>query len=131
MASPPFTGTIEFVLSMRAFDERTARKARVTYAYTPLWPYFHIPSRTEKIDNSRLDLGLTLLAVPRAGRSRNGPPPAGESYWIPIGQLLTVGVLRPKVFEQLRARIDVEAQQTDRRNRISAGLSVPPEPDYL
>lgn len=29
MTAPPFTGTIDFVLSIRAFDERTARKARV------------------------------------------------------------------------------------------------------
>jgi len=128
MTSQPFTGTIEFVLSIRAFDERTAR---VAYGYTPHWPYFDIPSRTEKIDNQRLDLGLTLLAVLRPGRSRTGPPPAGEPYWVSVDQLLTVGVLRPKVFEHLRARIDIEAQQVDRRNRISAGLSVPPAPDYL
>lgn len=131
MTAPPFIGTIEFVLSIRAFDESTARKARVTFAYTPNWPYFHVPSRTEKMDNQGLEAGLTLLAIPRAGRRRAGPPTAGEPYWLPVGQLLTVGVLRPKVLEQLRARIDTEAKQADRRNRISAGLSVPPAAEYL
>lgn len=130
MTAPPFTGTIEFVLSIRAFDERTARKARVAYAYTPHWTYFHVPSRTEKTDDQRLDLGLALLAVPRAGRSGIGPH-ADKPYWVPVGQLLTVGVLRPKVFELLRTRIDIEAQEVDRRNRISAGLTVPPAAEYL
>ncbi|MGQ3297358.1 hypothetical protein [Reyranella sp.] len=131
MASPPFIGTIEFVLSIRAFDERTARKARVGYAYTPHWTYFHVLSRTEKTDDQRLDLGLALLALPRAGRSRIGLPPAGKAYWLPVSQLLTVGVLRPKVFELLRTRIDIEAQEVDRCNRISAGLTVPPATEYL
>jgi hypothetical protein len=131
MASPPFTGTIEFVLSIRAFDERTARKARVGYAYTPHWTYFHILSRSEKTDDQHLDLDLALLALPRAGRSRIGPPPAGKPYWVPVSQLLTVGVLRPRVLELLRTQIDIEAQEVDRCNRISAGLPVPPATDYL
>ncbi|MBU8873691.1 hypothetical protein KQ910_07940 [Reyranella sp. MMS21-HV4-11] len=131
MTTPPFNGTIEFALSIRAFDESTVRKARVAFAYTPHWPYFHVQSRTEKTENQRLEAGLTLLAIPRAGRRRTGPPTAGEPHWVPVGQLLTVGVLRPKVLEQLRARIDVQAQQADRRNRISAGFSAPPTAEYL
>jgi len=131
MASPPFTGTIEFVLSIRAFDERTARKARVGYAYTPHWTYFHILYRTEKTDDQHLDLDLALLALPRAGRSRTRPPLAGKPYWVPVSQLLTIGVLRPKVLELLRIQIDIEAQEVDRRNRISAGLTVPPATEYL
>jgi len=131
MTSQPFAGTIEFVLSIRAFDESTARKARVTFAYTPHWPYFHVPSQTEKTENQRLEAGLMLLAIPRAGRRRTGPPTAGEPYWLPVGQLLSVGVLRPKVFELLRTRIDIEAQEADRCNRISAGLTVPPAVEYL
>lgn len=131
MTSPPFTGTIHFVLSIRAFEERTARKARAAYAYTPHWPYFHLPSRVEKTDDQRLELGLTLLAIPRAGRKTAGPSLAGKAYWVPVGQLLTVGVLRPKVFELLRTQIDTEAQEVDRCNRISAGLTVPPATEYL
>lgn len=129
--TPPFTGTIEFVLSIRVFDERTARKARVGYTYTPRWTYFHVLSRTEKTDDQGLDLSLALLALPRAGRSRIGPPPAGKPYWVPVSQLLTVGVLRPKVLELLRTKIDIEAQEVDRCNRISAGLTVPPATEYL
>lgn len=131
MTTPPFIGTIEFVLSIRAFDERTAREARVDYAYTPHCAYFDVPSRTEKTRDHQLDLGLALLALPRADRSRIGPPPAGSAYWVSISQLLTVGVLRPKVLELLRSRIDCDAQEVDRRNRIDAGLTVPPAAEYL
>jgi hypothetical protein len=131
MTLRPFSGTIDFVLSIRAFDERTARKARLVYAYTPHWPYFHVPSRTEKTDEQHLELGLTLLAIPRTARSRTKPPRTSEPYWVPVSQLLTVGVLRAKVFEQLRAQIDAEAQQVDRRNRIDAGQCVPASAEYL
>ena len=131
MTSPPFTGTIDFVLSIRAFDERTARKARVVYAYTPHWTYFHVLSRTEKTDHPRLELSLTLLAVPRTGRSRTGPPHADEPHWVPLGQLLTVGVLKTKVYDQLRARVDAEALEIDRSNRVAAGLPVPPLPEQI
>lgn len=131
MVAPPFIGTIEFVLSIRAFDERTACKARVDYAYTPHWTYFHVPSRTEKTHDQQLDLGLALLALTRRNRSRMGPPPAGSACWVPVSQLLTDGVLRPKVFERLRTQIDMDAQEVDRRNRINAGLTVPPVAEYL
>lgn len=50
---------------------------------------------------------------------------------MPVGPLLPAGVLRAKVFEQLRAQIDAEAQQVDRSNRIDSGLSVLPAAEYL
>lgn len=128
---PPFLGTIEFKLAFRAFDEGVSRKARVVYTYTPPWPYYHVRTRTERTGEVRLDLGLTLLAVPRADRSQTGRPPTNEPYWVPFGQLLTVGVLRTKVYDQLRARIDGESLDTDRRNRIAAGMPVSPLPEQI
>lgn len=126
MTTPPFTGTIDFDLTIRAFGERVLRKARVMYTYTPQWPYFHSPSQTERTSNPRLDLGLTLLAIPRSDRNRIELPITNNPYWVPVGQLLTVGVLRKRIYDELRARVDAEAMETDRRNRMSAGLSVPP-----
>lgn len=128
---PPFLGTIEFKLAFSAFDERVTRKARAIYTYTPPWPYYHPRSRRERTGHHQLDLGLTLLAVPRADRNRTARPPTNEPYWVPLGQLLTVGVLRTKVYDQLRARVDAEALEIDRRNRIAAGLPVPPLPEQI
>ena len=131
MTNPPFSGSIEFKLAFRAFDESVIRKARVTYAYTPPWPYYHVRSCQERNDQLRLDLGLTLLALPRSDRSRTGRPPTNEPYWVPLGQLLTVGVLRTKVYDQLCMRIDTESLNTDRDNRRSAGLPLPPLPEHI
>lgn len=128
---PPFSGSIEFQLAFRAFDESVSRKARVAYTYTPPWAYYHVPSGRERTGQLQLDLGLTLLAVPRSDRIRIAPPPTNEPYWVPLGQLLTVGVLRTKVYDQLRARIDAEALNIDRSNRVVAGLPVPPLPEQI
>ena len=76
-----------------------------------------------------LEFGLSLLAVPRSDRRR--PLPLNEPYWVPVDQLLTVGVLRTRVYDQIRARIDAEAVSLDRGNRVSAGLPVPPLPEQI
>ena len=131
MTKPPFSGSIEFKLAIRAFDEPVIRKARVIYTYTPPWPYYHVRSHEERTGQVQLDLGLTLLAVPRSDKNRTSPPATNQPYWVPLGQLLTAGVLRTKVYDQLRARIDAEALDTDRRNRIHAGMPVPSLPEQI
>lgn len=131
MTSPPFSGSIEFSLAFRAFDEGVSRKARAIYTYTPPWPYYHVRSNKEQTGELQLDLGLMLLAIPRADRNRSNPPPTNAPYWVPLGQLLTVGVLRTKVYDQLHARIDAEAVDADQSNRIAAGLPVPPLPEQI
>ncbi len=131
MTKPPFSGAIEFKLAFRAFDEGVSRKARIIYAYTPPWPYFHVHSLKERTGEVQLELGLTLLALPRSDKRRTCRPPTNEPYWVPLGQLLAIGVLRTKVYEQLRGRIDDEAQSIDRNNRHSAGLPMPPLPEQI
>ena len=131
MAKPPFSGSIEFKLTIRAFDEQVIRKAQVIYTYTPTWSYYDVRSRKERDGDPRLEFGLSLLAVPRSDRNRSTSPPSNEPYWVPVAQLLTVGVLRTQIYDQLRVRIDAEALNLDRGNRISAGLSVPPLPEQI
>ena len=131
MAKAPFSGSIEFKLTIRAFDASVNRKALVTYTYTPTWPYYHVRSREERTGEFQLDLGLSVLAVPRSDSGRTAQPLANEPYWVPLSQLLMVGVLRTQVYAQLHARIDDEAQNTDRDNRVHAGLLVPPLPEHI
>ena len=42
MTEPPFSGSIEFKLTIRAFDKQVIRKALVNYTYTPTWPYYDV-----------------------------------------------------------------------------------------
>jgi hypothetical protein len=124
MTKPPFSGSIAFKLTIRAFDVSVVRKAMVTYTYTPTWSYYHVHSREERTGDSQLDFGLSLLAIPRSDRHRVAPPLGNEPYWLPVGPLLSVGVLRTGVYDELHARIDAAAMAVNRRNRINAGLSV-------
>jgi hypothetical protein len=71
MTVPPFTGSIDFKLAIGAFDVRVLRKARLTYAYMPAWYYYDVRSGTECFGDFQLDIGLSILALPRSDRSPN------------------------------------------------------------
>jgi hypothetical protein len=131
MTTPPFSGSIEFKLTIGAFDKRVVRNALVTYTYTPSWSYYDVGSRKEQAGDPWLEFGLSLLAIPRADRNRSISAHSNIPYWVPAGQLLTVGVLRTQIYDQLRARIDGEALNLDRDNRVSAELPASPLPELI
>jgi hypothetical protein len=130
MTMCPFTGSIDFQLSIGALDVRVLRKARVTYAYTPAWPYYHVQSGKDRAGDLQLDVGLSVLALPRSNRSRTSDIPA-KRYWAPLGQLLTIGILSTRVHDPLRCRVDAEARDANRRNRVRAGGPVPALPEQI
>ena len=130
MTAPPFTGSIDFKLAIGAFDVRVLRKARLTYAYMPAWSYYDVRSGTERSGEFQLEVGLSILALPRSDRSRTSDIPT-KRYWAPLGQLLTIGILSTRVHDQLRCRVDAEARDADRRNRLRAGWPVPDLPEQI
>ena len=114
MTKPPFTGSIDFKLAIGAFDVRVLCKARLAYAYMPAWSYYDVRSGTERSGDFQLEVGPSILALPRSDRSRTSDIP-GKRYWAPLGQLLTIGILSTRVHHQLRCRVDAEARDVDRR----------------
>ena len=130
MTAPPFTGSIDFKLAIGAFDVRVLRKARLTYAYMPAWSYYDVRSGTERSGEFQLEVGLSILALPRSDRSRTSDIPA-KRYWAPLGQLLTIGILSTRVHDQLRCRVDAEARDADCRNRLRAGWPAPDLPEQI
>ena len=130
MATAPFTGSIDFKLAIGAFDVRVLRKARLTYAYMPAWSYYDLRSGTERSGEFQLDVGLSILALPQSDRSRNSDLPATR-FWAPVSQLLHIGILSARVHDQLRCRVDPEARDADRRNRVQAGWPAPDLPEQI
>lgn len=128
MMKPAFTGEFETELSVTLFGETVSRSAKVTYRYTPAWPHFDMETRVERDDDVLFGLGLKILGPPipnfRSGKMRSKPP----GHWLRCDALLAAGVLHPRIYDDLRARIEQEALATDRRNRIFAGIPVPPLP---
>jgi len=80
MTKAPFSGSIEFKLSIHAFDKQVIRKALVNYTYTPTWSYYDVRSRKERDGDPGLEFGLSLLAVPQSDRNRSTSPPSKEPY---------------------------------------------------
>ena len=130
MTAPPFAGSIDFKLAIGALDVRVLRKARLTYAYMPAWSYYDARSGTERSGEFQLEVGLSILALPRSDSSRTSDMP-GTRYWAPLGQLLTIGILSTRVHDQLRCRVDAEARDADRRNRLRAGWPAPDLPEQI
>jgi hypothetical protein len=130
MTTATFTGSIDFKLAIGAFDVRVLRKARVSYTYTPAWPYYDGRSGKERSGDFQLDVGLSVLALPRSDRSQTSDIP-GKRYWAPLGQLLTIGILSTRVHHQLLCRVDAEARDADRRHRLRAGWPAPDLPEQI
>jgi hypothetical protein len=130
MTALPFTGSIDFKLAIGALDVRILRKARLAYAYMPAWSYYDVRSGTERSGDFQLEVGLSILALPRSDRSRTSDIP-GKRYWAPLGQLLTIGILSTRVHHQLRCRVDAEARDADRRHRLRVGWPAPDLPEQI
>jgi hypothetical protein len=130
MKTAPFTGSIDFKLAIGVLDVRVLRKARLTYVYMPVWPYYDVQSGTERSGDFQLEVGLSILALPRSDRRRTSDIP-GKRYWAPLSQLLTIGILSARVHNQLRCRVDAEARDADRSNRLRAGWPAPDLPEQI
>jgi len=96
----------------------------------PAWSHYDVPSGTERSGEFQLEVGLSILALPRSDRSRTSDIPA-KRYWAPLGQLLTIGILSPQVHHQLRCRVDAEGRDADRRHRLRVGWPAPDLPEQI
>jgi hypothetical protein len=74
----PFSGSIEFKLTVRAFEKRVIRSAQINYGYTPAWPYYDAQSREKRTGVTSLDFGLSLLASCSPIRSALSDPTANR-----------------------------------------------------
>ena len=131
MTTPAFTGEIEFKLTVRMFDESVVRKAKITYVYTPDWPHYDTTSRMERVRESMIGFGLSVLANPIPSMIRPSRSARKEPRWVRCDQLLNAGVLRRKVYDHILGHIEREAEDTDRANRVQAGIPVPELPEQI
>ena len=67
MTEQPFSGSIEFKLGLRAFEQSVVRDASAIYAYTPAWP-LSLPETTSAEDKRCLELRILGLSC------RHEPP---------------------------------------------------------
>jgi hypothetical protein len=96
----------------------------------PAWSYYDVRSCIERSGEFQHEVSLSILALPQSDGSRTLEVPA-KRYWAPLGQLLTIGILSARVHDQLRCRVDAEARDVDRRNRVRAGWPAPDLPEQI
>jgi hypothetical protein len=128
MKKPAFTGEIPVDLTIGLFGETVARQATLTYSYTPEWSHYDPIAHTEQVGDFAFGLGLLVLADPipqmPLSAKRKSPP----SRWIRCDKLLYAGVIAKDAYDQLLVRIEREAINADRINRVMAKMPVPPIP---
>lgn len=117
-----FRGVIEFDLKIELLGRRVARRARLIYAHTPGWPWYHVKTKKERWglwDNAVL---LELLSDPNAEGTQQFTTPGVVALpsWESANDLLTSGILTREVWDEIDSLIDREARLKDAENRARA-----------
>jgi len=124
-----FAGQVVLDLHLRLLGASITRHLRANYEYTPPWPYFDFETGKEVMSGAALKLDLEILARPRAEKPTKAK--TGEPYWTSASDLLALGVLNRRVYKQLNAMIDSDAQFEDWLRRGGAGPGAPSLPNAL
>jgi len=127
----PFTGTIEFSVHLKLLGTTLMRRLRVTYEYTPKWPFFDPMIETETTEMEKLRLDLEILAKPQADGPLGSKSIRREPNWSSANQLLRSGLLNSRVYERIDAWIDGEARAQDLERRQKAQSPDPQLPNSI
>ena len=124
-----FTGEVVVDVHFRLLGSSITRQLRVNYEYTPSWPYFDPETGKEIASDPALKLDLEILARPRSENLTKSIPANREPYWTSASDLLALGVLNRRVYEQLNVMIDSDAHIEDliRRHKADPGASSLPK----
>ena len=118
-----FTGEIVVDLHLRLLGASITRQLRANYRYTPSWPYFDVETGQEVVSDPALKLDLEILARPRAEKLAKTTAASREPYWTSASDLLALGVLNRRVYDQLNVMIDSDTHIEDliRRHKANPG----------
>jgi len=126
-----FTGTVVFELHLRLLGSTITRQLRANYEYTPSWPHFDVETDKEVVSDPALKLALDILARPRAEKRAKTTTASRQPYWTSASDLLALGVLNRRVYEQLNPMIDNDARAEDWLRRGGAKPVTPSLPSAL
>lgn len=107
--SHPFNGTFTVNARLKLLGITVRRQVRVSFGYTPDWPFIDPATGFEAAQSRVLNLTLEILARPGANVMPSGKP----AYWTPANELLAPGVLNRQVYEQLNEIVDADAHIED------------------
>jgi hypothetical protein len=72
--SYPFNESLVIAVQLKLLGVTVKRRLRITYGYTPEWPYVDPETGIEKKEESALNLNLEILARPRAEITPSAQP---------------------------------------------------------
>jgi len=127
-----FIGSVVFDLRLRLLGSSIIRQLRANYQYTPPWPYVDLETGDEITGLEASTVGLDILARPRAEGPLARSAATREPYWTRVNDLLALGVLNLRIWDQLDAMIDADArlQDLERRQKANPG-GAPSLPNIL
>ena len=126
-----FTGQVVVDLHLRLVGAAITRQLRVNFKYTPSWPFFDPETGKDIASDPALKLDLEILARPRSEKLTKATAASREPYWTSASDLLALGVLNRRVYEQLNVMIDSDAHIEDLIRRHKANSGAPSLPNVL
>ena len=127
-----FVGTLTFDVRLRVLGTSIKRQLRVNYQYMPPWRFWDPETGKQTVGTEALSLDLEILALPRAEGSMGLHGARLEPYWTSARELLAMGVLNRRVYDQLDRMVDADARTQDRERRQKAKpTGKPPLPHKL
>jgi len=126
-----FIGSVVFDLRLRLLGSTIIRQLRANYQYTPPWPHIDPETGSEVTRLEGSAVGLDILARPRAEGPLARSAAARGPYWTRVNDLLALGVLNLRIWDQLDAMIDADARHQDLERRQKANPGAPSLPNIL
>lgn len=125
--NPAFTGVVETTIVIGFFGKSVTRQCRLSYDYTPEWPYFDLKQKKVMHGWAMSSIGLEIRCAEVRGSifledgkfRRSG----GKNYWVSYSELLGAELLGSDLNGCIYERIEEEClRENERRLREAARL---------
>lgn len=114
---PPFSGHLEFTLTIGLLGKKVERDARIKFELVPEWPY--LDPTTNKIVEGwpRSEMSIEVLSKPFYGSRSEREP-----RWVGV-DLFEEGILNKPIWEAIDDNIDRQCKSIDAERRTKAGMA--------
>lgn len=125
----PFSGTLEFPITMSLLGHQVSRTARINYERSPDWPYYDPDAGKELLGGDMTNLNLEILAEHSSicsdcvvERARTSLERESSKACNACTNFSDHGIWSKKMWDEIKALIDKECRAKDAANRCNAGV---------
>lgn len=124
--NPAFKGVIEESVTISMFDQATTRPVRLSYEFTPEWPYYDL--KQKKVMRgwpmSSVEFAVLHRVPASADQLVDGEMKSvgGKEYWKPVADLMDYELISKEMDEAIYDRIEEKCLRENAQRLRQAGL---------